>query len=691
MAQRSFAAELAEALNPAPVDAFKILGYEPACVPYIAGQIEAPCGQCPQELFAADTETYSVLLGGSAGGGKTLSVLMFAIRTCAEHPRLRVGVFRRSYPELRESLLAELAAYGFAHALGASWNGTEYELRFPNVSIIRFRYAETLKDATRRQGGQYQLLVLDERRLFPPDVASFLESRVRSGRADIPVIGIRSTANPGGQGHQEVKKRFIDATNYGERIVTDERGREVRFVPAKLADNPHLNPEYAADLRALPEKLRRAFLDGDWQSFAGAVFPELNRDRHVVRPFTIPAPWPRYVGVDWAYTAPWAAVWAAQDEDGRPWVYREIHETGVGEADQAKRILAAELEGEHVAVRWADDAMWSVRGDAKPIADVYAEQGCHLTPAGKGPGSPVAGWQRIHSYLAEGPACPHHRGLGWSSCPRLHLLSACESLWGELSPLPHATVRNVEDADTKAADHASDALRYLVTGLGTGPEFVVFTGDDREAGSENTFGIEVLAAAGIYGVRCSPVDALFDSEDVATSGERIGGAADGADEAGAAYDRLTDVLTALGQRVDGLAGSIDVLTDSLDTNTAAVDENSAAMDANSGSAERAGGASEGIAASGKLAFLGLSAALVYSVVKAGEYQSQMTTLLTQAGFAKSQFKQAGDDGRVERVRDVGQVRVTYRRAFSRDLEQRQRLAAGQAGGPGFTLATAHPH
>ena len=36
----------------------------------------------------------------------------------------------------------------------------------------------------------------------------------------------------------------------------DERGRTVRFIPSKLADNPHVNPEYAADLKALPEKLR---------------------------------------------------------------------------------------------------------------------------------------------------------------------------------------------------------------------------------------------------------------------------------------------------------------------------------------------------------------------------------------------------------------------------------------------------
>src|SRR6185437_2819599 len=117
-----------------------------------------------------------------------------------------VGAFRRTYPELEESLLAELANHGFATELGASWNGSKYNLQFANGSLLMFRYAETLQDATRRQGGQYQLLLFDERNLTPPDVIAFLESRLRSGRADLPVLGVRSGTNPGGPGHGASKQ-----------------------------------------------------------------------------------------------------------------------------------------------------------------------------------------------------------------------------------------------------------------------------------------------------------------------------------------------------------------------------------------------------------------------------------------------------------------------------------------------------
>jgi hypothetical protein len=459
-----FASVLADRLDPPDPPVFHTLGYVPT----------------PKQTEFHNATEFDVLFGGSSGGGKTKALLAEAVRACMRHPGLRVGAFRRTYPELKESLLAELGQFDFGAALGASWNGTEYELRFPNGALIMFRYAESIKDATRRQGGQYQLLVFDERTLTPPDVVSFLESRLRSGRVDIPVLGIRSSANPGGSGHGAVKTRYIAPTNYGQRVVTDERGRTVRFIRSMLSDNPHVNPEYSEDLKALPPKLRAAFLDGDWDTFSGQVFSELSRDRHVVQPVTLPDSWRRYNGVDWGFAAPWAVLWAAVDEDGRVWVYREIHQAGVGEADQARRILEAE-DGEHVAIRFADDAMWSTRGDAKPISQVYSENGVHLTQAGKGAGSRVAGWQRIHSYLAEAPACPHHRALGWETCPKLHIFSTCETLYRTLADLPHASKGDPEDADTTGDDHLPDSLRYLLINLGTGPEFVLL--DELPAGT----------------------------------------------------------------------------------------------------------------------------------------------------------------------------------------------------------------
>lgn len=420
----------------------------------------------PRQRQFHDATEFDVLFGGAAGGGKSKALLMHGLQACVQHPGLRVGAFRRTFGELRESLLAELAAVGYARSLGAAWNGTEYELRFANGSLFMFRYAETLLDATRRQGGQYQLLIFDERTLTPPDVCTFLESRLRTGRADIPVLGIRSSSNPGGPGHGAVKARYIDATAYGANVVTDARGRTVRFVPARLSDNPHVNPEYATDLAALPEPMRKAFLDGSWDVFAGQVFVEWNRDRHIVDPFPVPAEWTLIDGIDYGYAAPWAVVRLAVDGDGRVWVWGEEYDTQVGETEQATRILAAE-HGMDV-LRVADSAMWATVGEGQTVADRYLAAGCAITPSDKGPGSRLSGKARVHTYLADAPACPIHRGQGWEVCPRLHVLDgAAPNLVRTLPDLPYDTrAGHEEDVDTRADDHCYDALRYALAQLG---------------------------------------------------------------------------------------------------------------------------------------------------------------------------------------------------------------------------------
>lgn len=447
----------------AQVDVFSALEYQPE----------------PKQRLFHDATEFDVLYGGAAGGGKSVAIVAEGIRAAIRYPGLRILLVRRTYDELAESIWPVLRKFGYAETVGGIWNGTEKELRFVNGSLFRFRYMDNAVDASRRQGGQYQLLLVDEATLMPPGVVEILKfERLRSGEG-LPVLGVRATCNPGGPSHGAVKARYIEPTNYGAHPATDEQGMTIRFIQAKASDNPHLDAGYRRRLDAIPDPNRRAAMrDGDWDRWEGQMFPELSRDRHVLAPITLPDGWRRYNGIDWGYAKPWCVLWVAVDEDGRAWVYREIYESQVGEAEQAARIIAAEVrpgqEPEQVASRWADDAMWATRGDAKPIAQAYADGGVYLTPAGKGPGSRIIGWQRVHSYLADGPACAHHRALGWTTCPMLHLFSTCTHLYNELKDLPHATKGNPEDADTNAPDHAADALRYVLVNLGNGPEFTIF-------------------------------------------------------------------------------------------------------------------------------------------------------------------------------------------------------------------------
>lgn len=438
------------AVTAASVDVFALLGYEPNCAVRQAARdagtpeadLPAMCGECPQEQFH-NAQEWDVLFGGSAGGGKSLALLMEGIRACMRHPGIRVGAFRRTFPELEESLLAELGKYGYATQLGAVYDRSHHDLRFPNGSILMFRYASNLAEATIRQGGQYQLLLFDERTLIPPDVVMFLSSRLRSGDSGIPVLGVRSSCNPGGIAHGDVKKRYILPTGHGHDVILDDQGRTIRFIPARVSDNPHINTDYILSLDALPEAMRAAFRDGSWDSFAGQCFTEWNYDRHVVPRMTLPLEWLRYAGMDYGWTAPSVVLWAARDNDGRMWCYRELSMRQTPEKTQAERVLALEA-GETVNLHSADPAMWGRTGSALPPASQFAIAGLGLSKADN---DRLSGKLRVHTFLADAPACAYHRDLGWATCPMLHVLDAtCPELVRTLPDLPYDP-RRPEDVD----------------------------------------------------------------------------------------------------------------------------------------------------------------------------------------------------------------------------------------------------
>lgn len=428
----------------------------------------------PQQHFLdLPDEDLDILYGGAVGGGKSVALLAYALRSCVKYDGLQVYWFRCTYPELDTSVIKLLSIkFGFAKALGAKWISSKYELVFPNGSVLKLTHAKNIQEATSLRSAEINLLILDERTTIPPDVVELLYSRVRSGDPAVPVLGIRSATNPGGPGHADVLEKYIRATEYGSKEIIDGYDRRRIFIQSKLTDTPQLMADgaYLKSLQGLSPDLRAALLEGDWERFSGQMFAELSRDRHVVNPIVLPETWRRYAGVDYGWRAPWAVIWGAVDEDGRVWLYREIYEPMVRETDQAKRIMVSEGY-EDITARYADDAMWTSRGEAKSIAQVYEDEGCHLTKAGKGPNSRKIGFSRIHDYLADGPACFIHQQHGMNTCPMLHIFSYCKNMFTELKNIGYATKGDVEDSDPKYADHLVDALRYLLINIGNEPRW----------------------------------------------------------------------------------------------------------------------------------------------------------------------------------------------------------------------------
>lgn len=463
------------------IDVFAVLSFEPVCKPRVLARIggtpedelPAPCGQCPQErFFAVPDENVDLLYGGAGGGGKSASLLAYAIRTCVRYPGIQVFWFRRSFPELNQSVLRMLARYNYAKALGGRWDGSKYELRFPGGSVLTFAHAKNVQEAASLSSAEINLLILDERTTIPPSVVDFLYTRIRSGVVGVPCLGARSASNPGHIGHGVVKKSYVDATDYGTKEIIDAAGRRRIFIPAKATDNPYVG-DYEKTLAGIADpELRARIRDGDWSAMPDAAFPDWRPDRIRVPAFGLPKSWQRFGGMDYGWSAPSVFLAAAKDQDGRVWFYRELTMRQTPEKEQARRILAAS-DGLVPSIA-ADPAMWGKTGSAMPPATQMMAEGLPLVKADN---DRLGGKSRMHTFLAEGPACAHHRQSGWDTCPMLHVLDgACPEFMQTMADMPRDPNRP-EDVDTDAPDHWYDAARYALMSVGGAPSLVVWDED----------------------------------------------------------------------------------------------------------------------------------------------------------------------------------------------------------------------
>ncbi|MGH2626258.1 MAG: hypothetical protein ACRDHY_06355, partial [Anaerolineales bacterium] len=269
---------------------------------------------------------FEVGYGGAKGGGKSDAILFGATRQI-HHPRYHAAIFRRNYPELQD--LMDRSRVPF-HRLGGVWNEQKKRWRFPSGARLSFFYCERIGDEDRHLGKEYTFLGFDQAEQLTELQYTKL---ITCARTSVPglTVQVRATFNPGGPGHAFMKRRFVDL---GPRrpYIDPETGLSRVFIPARVADNPALlrvDPQYIQRLWGIPDpQIRRAFLEGDFNVFAGQYFQEWRDELHVLEvadQFPIPEHWGRSAGMDWGFDPhPGVVLWAAYDLHQRAWFYREL-------------------------------------------------------------------------------------------------------------------------------------------------------------------------------------------------------------------------------------------------------------------------------------------------------------------------------------------------------------------------------
>jgi len=402
------------------------------------------------------------LLGGAVGGGKTMAIIAEAVMRSVKYDFPLTGaIFRRSFPELESTIIRSML--GLLPRWFYKYNQAQHVMTLKNGSIIEFCYAESDNDVIRYQSREWDWLGIDELTHFSQFQFTYLMTRVRT----VKPINTKFFAgtNPGGRGHQFCRDRWVSKTCEEPSY----KAVDYEFIPAGIRDNPYLmknNPDYLENLEMLPEKERKALLEGDWNVFEGMFFNEWSYDAHTTDYFDIPESWQLVMGWDDGTREPRAVYICAIDNDQRVWCVWEYYKAGENLTDAAANIRKL----------LQDNGMWSriykcvvdpsmKRVDSQTgLSSVEVLEGMgfgfQIGSIELGNNDRVEGWRVMKSYMAHKPY----------EEPMLKFFRNCGNIIRTLPQLIYYQPRSgasskKEDLDTMQEDHGPDAVRYLLMSL----------------------------------------------------------------------------------------------------------------------------------------------------------------------------------------------------------------------------------
>ena len=307
-------------------------------------------------------ELMVILYGGQRRAGKSAGILADAVMFAMTYPGAKICILRESIDAVKQSFLDKLptlfppkfmgqTVYEYKEKSGSMAAPLSRSVVFPNGSYITFQRVANYAEAIGKQGFEFHYLAIDEVTKQEERTFDYLLTAVSSAVVINPATGkelriptkVVCGCNPGGIGHQWVKRRFIDTTvtkysddghntpletkdhiEYTEVDDRDNPGKKkkikttVRFIPASWKDNIYINDSYVAILSKLPKHKREMDMHGNWDIVAGRMFDYSDASYipkwtalQMIKDYDPDI----YISIDWGYkpsfhSAGWYAVFA---------------------------------------------------------------------------------------------------------------------------------------------------------------------------------------------------------------------------------------------------------------------------------------------------------------------------------------------------------------------------------------------
>ncbi len=426
----------------------------------------------PRQRLMHASKARQILYGGAAGGGKSHALRWDAYDFCMKNPHTRAYLVRKSLVQLESNHILPLKRE-LPPELG-TYNETKKRFDWWNGSTLQFRHCEYDRDLDDFQGWECHWLGIDEASQLNENHIRYMKTRSRLGGwkpSDPAAIErlprVVMTSNPGGPSHHYLKGLFIDQgppeTVFFDATMKNpndprHQGWESIYIPAKMADNQHLDEDYAGQFGQLPEWQAQQLRDGDWNVIPGAFFDCWDH-RNIIKPFTPPAWWPKYRSCDWGFATPFSiGEWTVSDGtpvetvDGMKtypsgaliriweWYGSDGGNTGLRMDASAVGSTVIQKRGK-VMPGPADPSMW--RADSGPSAAEKSAIGGLIFF--KGDNQREAGWQEMYARV------------------KANMLLSFDTCHDFLRVIPALTAdpMNPNDVEKVGEDHIGDETRYM--------------------------------------------------------------------------------------------------------------------------------------------------------------------------------------------------------------------------------------
>lgn len=408
----------------------------------------------PKQIEFCKAKNKYICYGGARGGGKSHISRIKMCLLALNYPGIQILILRRTLKELRENHVMQLQKLLKGIAI---YKDTTKEFVFPNGSRIVLGYCDAEKDVLQYQGQAYEVITMEEATMFTEfQFQSLTESNRMSGNMKTDFVPrMYFTCNPGGVGHQWVKRLFIDKDYRGS-----ENPDDYLFIPSNVYENKYLmehDPNYVRVLENLPEDRKQAMLYGNWDIFDGQFFPEFDRRIHVIEPIDIPDSWNRYIALDYGLDM-FAVIFVAIDTKGKAYIYNEIHKSDLI-VSEARQILKSYMRDKKYKDIYAPPDLWNRNRDTgKSTMEMFAEGGIYFTKASN---NREAGWLAVKEWLKKKKTRHEQTGEPVEDAS-LYIFSNCINLIRCIPQLQHDD-KNPNDVATEPHEitHITDALRYF--------------------------------------------------------------------------------------------------------------------------------------------------------------------------------------------------------------------------------------